>query len=329
MTGAPVPACPSARRDQLAPDFFVVGSVRTGSTLLRLMLGHHPRVCRCDEMEYLVPGIEMQSAGRPIEEYRDFLRYDRIFQLSGFDVPGGADLRELGDDLFRQLAERNPDCDIAGATVHNDFAHLASIWPQAKFIFLDRDPRDVAFSVMNLGWAGTGWYAAQFWVRAKANWERVCAATAPGQRLEIRFEDLVAAPEPVLHKVCDFLDIAFSPAMLEIERDTTYRRPSARAAASWEQRGRQRDIAEVETRIGRDRIAAAGYPLSDYPDVDSGALAMAGFALRDLWHRTRYRIRQYGLYLWLASALSKRSGSQAWRRSVQLRLDAIDNAHLK
>ena len=38
-------------RDPGTPPFFLVGAVRSGTTLLRLLLGNHPRICRCEEFE--------------------------------------------------------------------------------------------------------------------------------------------------------------------------------------------------------------------------------------------------------------------------------------
>ncbi|HSJ17650.1 MAG TPA: sulfotransferase, partial [Solirubrobacterales bacterium] len=40
-----------------------------------------------------------------------------------------------------------------------------------------------------------------------------------GRYLELRYEDLVARPEPMLRAVCGFLDLEFDPGMLGYHRD--------------------------------------------------------------------------------------------------------------
>ncbi|BFM08595.1 sulfotransferase family protein [Halioxenophilus aromaticivorans] len=312
----------------VAPDFFIVGSVRTGSTMLRLMLGHHPEIARCDEMEYLLPGIEMMEEGRPIQAFRDFLEYDRIFQLYDYTIPQAGTYQALSEDIFRQLSEADGRR-ILGGTIHNDFALLAKVWPNCKYIFLDRDPRDVARSVINMGWAGTAWHGAEFWQRAKLNWQELSTRVPESQRLELRFEDLVAEPEALLGKVCKFLGVDYTPEMLGIDSDTTYRPPSKSEAASWEKKSKPREIAEVETRVGKSLIVESGYQVSDYPAIDTGGLAMLQLALRNKYGRSRHQWQQIGFKWWLLRIIANKTGSQALHRYIAPTINAKENEHLK
>jgi hypothetical protein len=95
-------------------------------------------------------------------------------------------------------------------------ALLARLFPEAKFIHIIRDGRDVALSLTDLWFAKRGLGAAAlFWKR------RVELGRAAGSRLEprryreVRYEDLIADPQPVVRGLCDFADLAFEPAMLE------------------------------------------------------------------------------------------------------------------
>ncbi len=311
-----------------APDYFIVGSVRTGSTMLRLMLGHHPEVARCDEMEYLLPGIEMAEEGLPIQAFRDFLQYDRIFQHYGFKLPDAPAFQPLAEDLFRQLFEQDGRR-LLGGTIHNDFALLAKMWPNSKYIFLDRDPRDVARSVINMGWAGTAWHGADFWAKAQDNWQELSAIVPQQQRLALRFEDLVAKPEAVLHQVCDFLEISYTPEMLKIDSDTTYKPPSTTEAASWEKKSKPFEIAEVETRIGKERILQAGYEVSDYPAIATGSFAKAKLSWRNKIGRTRFQWQRLGFKWWLLRVLANKTGSQALHRHIAPEINKIENQYLK
>ena len=53
---------------QFETPFFLVGCVRSGTTVLRLMLGHHSRVCNCDEMDYVTPALV--GASGPVARLR-------------------------------------------------------------------------------------------------------------------------------------------------------------------------------------------------------------------------------------------------------------------
>ena len=53
------------------------------------------------------------------------------------------------------------------------------------------------------------------------------------RRIELKFADLVAQPAIELERIYRFLGVSYEPSMLDIERDTTYRRPSKRDERSW------------------------------------------------------------------------------------------------
>lgn len=94
---------------------------------------------------------------------------------------------------------------------------LAAIWPDARFVVLVRDGRDVALSVMKVPFgANNVWAAARSWASAiRAG--REAARRYPGRVLTVRYEDLVAHPAEEVPKVCAFLALEYSPDMLAIE----------------------------------------------------------------------------------------------------------------
>ncbi|WP_317930300.1 sulfotransferase [Halioxenophilus sp. WMMB6] len=312
----------------IEPSFFVVGSVRVGSTLLRLLIGHHSKICACDEMEYILSGIEMDKAGKSARQYADFLACHRVFLKYQLDTPAPTNFKAMAENIVASLAAKDGR-GLQGGAVHNDFAHLADVWPNAKYIFLDRDPRDVAKSVMNMGWAGTGWRAADYWLKSKENWKKLCTVVKPENRLELRFEDLIANTETELTKVCEFLGVEYEPTMVEIEGDTSYKRPNAAEASSWEKKANPRFVAEVETKIGKPAILASGYKVSDNPAISTSLFARVVLKLKDSWICTRYRISLYGFRLWLDSVLARRTGFSSWQNSVQIRMNAINVTRLK
>ena len=312
------------------PKFFVVGSVRTGSTLLRLMIGHHPDVCECEEMEYLLPGIEIEQSGSSLKKYKEFLKYDRIFKHYQYSIPEcTSNYRDLAESIFGQLIERNQGATVAGGTVHNNFSLLADMWPNAKFIFLDRDPRDVARSVMAMGWSGTGWNAAEYWIKARANWDIVQQKVNAENLLEISFVDLINYPEENLEKVCQLLGITYDESMLQIDSDTSYKSPDKKEAASWQIKSEERDVVEIEARIGLERLKSIGYELSSYPPFVPSMLNLLKIKIRDKWVCTRFKVRRYGLKLWLNDLTLRRIAPIFWQARILPRLNDIDENFLK
>jgi hypothetical protein len=96
--------------------------------------------------------------------------------------------------------------------------HLSAIGemlPEARFIHVIRDGRDVALSLREM------WFSPGSSMEIQAEqWQRCITAArrhglGSGRYLEVRFEDLVAQTAPVLRAICEFIDLPWSPAMLD------------------------------------------------------------------------------------------------------------------
>jgi len=95
---------------------------------------------------------------------------------------------------------------------------IAAVWPEGRFVVLVRDGRDVALSVMSVPFGPNNvWAAARSWATAIRQ-GREAADRYPDRVVTVRYEDLVTDPEPEVARVCDFLELEFSPDMLAIEK---------------------------------------------------------------------------------------------------------------
>jgi Sulfotransferase family len=95
---------------------------------------------------------------------------------------------------------------------------LLAVWPDARFVVMVRDGRDVAVSVRPLPFGpNNAWAAADWWargIRAGAEAQRA----HPREVITVRYEDLVADPAIQVRRICDFLDLAYHDDMLAIDQ---------------------------------------------------------------------------------------------------------------
>jgi len=85
--------------------------------------------------------------------------------------------------------------------------------PEARFIHMIRDGRDVALSLRDRDAGLSTEQIARRW-RHRINRTRRAAQHVPDY-LEIRYEDLVADPEATLRGICAHIELEYSPAMLD------------------------------------------------------------------------------------------------------------------
>jgi hypothetical protein len=217
------------RRDAAGrpPAPFVVGVGRSGTTLLRLMLDAHPELTIPPETHFVPELIRAaDKRGASPERIAEIMISQRQWADFGLDA----------DELRGRLAVLEP-LDAAGAlrafyglyAVRADkprwgdktpiyVEHMREIeaaLPEARFVHLIRDGRDVALSRIRRALdepppAG----------RIARNWKRRIGAARKrarklGHYLELRYEDLVTETEASLRRVCEFVELPYDAAMLD------------------------------------------------------------------------------------------------------------------
>jgi hypothetical protein len=309
------------------PVCFLVGAERSGTTMLRLMLDHHPQIAWCNEFEYAVDRVTDEGRPPDVAEYVDWLSTHRVFQNTGFQADPRLAYQAVIAGFLEQRRSRTGK-PLVGATVHRHFDRLLPLFPDARFIHLVRDGRDVAKSCVGMGWNGNVWTAVHRWIDAEKLWSQLCGRLEPRRRHEVKYETLVSSPEATLAETCDFLGVEYDSAMLDYADNSTYERPDARLAQQWRTKFSEKEIRLVESRIG-PLLAERGYEPSGLPPLQPSLLTRLGLVLSDRWFRARFRLRRYGLRLTFADFLARRSGVRRWRHAVRRRINAIENAHLR
>ncbi|MBI2943869.1 MAG: sulfotransferase [Candidatus Wallbacteria bacterium] len=229
---------------------FIIGTERSGSNLLRLMLDAHSSFAIPHPphfMRYLAP-LAASYGDLSDSENRRRLTTDALLLLRAHIHPW-----EHPIDLETVVAEASPSVFGVVAAIQEQYREQAGArrwgckstftvhyvddvvaeYPDARFLWLVRDPRDVAASAKRAVFCRFHpLLTARLWVeeqeRAAAALERYGAA----QVHLLRYEELVAAPRHRLEQVCAFLGEPFEEAMLQ-HHVTPAAHRLARLSESW------------------------------------------------------------------------------------------------
>lgn len=312
--------------------FFLVGTTRSGTSLLGLMLGSHPEISFPGEFEFAFDfDFAPHGQGHPsLADYHEWLSLDRHFRHHKLRIDPALDYPAL---LRAFLAQMNADSGgahkpLVGVALHRHYDRILPIWPAARFIHLRRDPRDVARSWIQFGWSGNVWAAARTWSELDQLWCGVKARLPKDRFFELRFEDLVSDPPASLGAICDFLGVAYDPKMLAYHRSSTYGPVDPNQIAKWRTALTPNERRILESEIG-DLLVARGYARSGVPTRPIGPVAMQWHAMDDRLRRARARLHMFGFRNLLFDKVALALGNKAWHRRLELERQAIITATLQ
>jgi hypothetical protein len=246
-----VPTTLAQEHPRRAAPIFVIGSPRSGTTLLRLILDSHPRIS-CGEETHFLRDLEA-VVGR---------RWDL---LSRYGIERDWWLRRLRDLYLAfqaevlarsgkaRWAEKDPTYTLL-------LGFIEELFPDALYVHLLRDGHDVVASFRDRwGYASAARAARTEWARyvqaARAHLRHV----GPERGLELRYERLVADPDGAARRLFAFLGEAFVPETVAFD-------PATHAATEryrWFTASRRRAGGETST-IYRSRVGAGGASLDPF-----------------------------------------------------------------
>ncbi|WP_030612910.1 sulfotransferase family protein, partial [Streptomyces fulvoviolaceus] len=272
---------------------FVLGCPRSGTTLLQLMLHAHPRIALPPETRFVLPAYEGRLRFGDLRDPGNRAglaawitgRKETRFDELGLDADTVAERIEggpptLGSALgitLRSYAERHGK--VRWGDKRPAYAlhveEILRLFPDAQFVHLVRDGRDCVASLMGMPWWHRGFHeAVATWAQVMDVTRRYARRLGPDSWHELRFEDLVAHPEPQLRELCRYLGEEYDPGMTEPRRvaekavparKTWHRRThgalDTTRAGSWQQRLTPDQIRLCDAVLG-DRLVRNGYELS-------------------------------------------------------------------
>lgn len=300
---------------------FLVGSERSGTTLLRLMLDHHPQIAFEKEFDFVVARVSDTGELPPLDSYLEWIGTVRG---ADYAIHRRAGYIELVNDFLGQKQAASGGKPHVGATVHRNFDRLRFLWPDARYIHLVRDPRDVARSVVQKGWAGNVYQASELWIDAERCWDSLASHLARARAIEVHYEDLVLRTEAVLAEICRFVGVAYSSQMLRYRADAPqYPPPDSSLVAQWKTKLAAREVALVELRT-RPLMASRGYALSGDALPKVGPIRRALLDADGRMRRLRTRVDVFGVRLVAFELLARRLGLRRLAMRAQERLNAAE-----
>lgn len=194
--------------------------------MLRLMLDAHPELAIPPETYFgpVIAAFDREGTERAVEAIlRSQLWPDCGLPAEEFtrrvDDRSPASAGELLRVFYELYAEQRGKRRWGDKTPHyvESMSTVREMFPEARFVHIVRDGRDVMLSLTPL-WFGPGSLAtaAEFWSQTLIS-AQVQARTLPFY-MEVRYEDLVCDPAASLRQICEFLDLDWSPSMLEYHR---------------------------------------------------------------------------------------------------------------
>ncbi len=231
---------------------FMIGTQRSGSNLLRLMLNQLPEIAAPHPPHILQRMTPLMSA------YGDLQQEDHFTSLVD-DVCRLVELNPVpweGVELDREtIARRVPTRSLMGVfqAVYDQLAQAqgASSWcckslanikflpaiethfKNARYIYLYRDGRDVAVSFRKAIVGEKHFYhIARDWGKTQRLALTMENHISPDRFFRVKYEDMVEEPEAMMLRLCDFLGMEYRQDMLDFHQSDEAHR-AAQSSDLW------------------------------------------------------------------------------------------------
>ena len=219
----------------LHPMPMIVGSPRSGTTLLRLMLDAHSELAIPPETGFLTLTNKLTETADTLREkffeqivnhssWPDFeipheTFWDALTQITPFSLSEG--YRTFYGLYAARHGKRR--CGDKTPIYCRHLNAIRHVLPEARFIHIIRDGRDAALSLRQM-WFSPGWD-----IETQASTWRDCvlaarrAGVGHNDYMEVRYEDLVLNTRETLGQVCAHVRLNYEEGMLNYYKQATER----------------------------------------------------------------------------------------------------------
>lgn len=199
--------------------FFIIGAPRSGTTMLQMALNRHTQIAIPPETAYFA-FLKRSRRG----QLRNWICIEKDLQVQ-IDPPTerlrpGPIAREyfcrIANAFLRRLGKPSPTYFGEKSPQHQRFVpEILQTFPEAKFVLIYRDGRDVALSMTNMPAMPNNLYVNfAVWLHFY-HIQRRLLQQEPQRIFRVRYEDLVKHPEGNLRRILEFLDLEYEPSVAE------------------------------------------------------------------------------------------------------------------
>jgi len=272
---------------------FILGNPRSVTSLLRLMMNSHSLVVSPPESGFLhwwskkyadwqqedVLTSRMKefigdlATSKKIETWN--LNFAQLQEYLFSKRP--ASYAELGEQIYAYYGIASGKKPTAVVDKNNYYIHhlkeLKQVWPDAYFIHLVRDGRDVACSYLEMKSINSDSIykpvltddISKIAMEWKTNNQRIfdfLSTMEPAQVKVIRYEDLILDSRKTLGEVCHFLNMSFDQNMLNYHEEKNHDEP----AQTMDWKKRTLDPPDKE-RVGRYKNSLSAIEITQFNSI--------------------------------------------------------------
>lgn len=231
---------------------FVRGLSRSGGTLMVTVLDAHPDIAMSYELyptlleldgdsgEILNKHVKLFSQSKNIKQAAKKIEDDKFKKFVLRCGRGGLDLKDL-ELIFQEQLSENRSLDTPqdrleliakccrkkmyregksrwGLKCNNKYSDYLSVWPNAYFLNVIRDGRDVLASQLRTGaFKTTPAKLGLSWASTHRTFRKIIENPDVNAH-EVYYEKLVSDPTTEAKKIVDFLGLSYEPEMLEYHK---------------------------------------------------------------------------------------------------------------
>jgi hypothetical protein len=277
----------------MKPPVFIVACPRSGTSFLYHLLlssggfaAFHTQMNAFDVLEPIFGDLGlMKNKKRMMKEWLQ----SKAFHMSGLE-PDAIESRVLNDcqgasDFLRIVMDevaQHQGVDRWVDSTPTNIPHMLRIakdFPEAQFVHIIRDGRDVALSLDKRGWSRPlPWDKNNSLLAAGLYWEwivrkgRDCGRELGPRYMEVRYEELVSEPRHALTRLGDFLQHDLDYDRIQANRVGSVKRPLTSfredlnqgrfsPVGRWKNKFPAKQLAVFESLVG-DYLRELGYALS-------------------------------------------------------------------
>jgi hypothetical protein len=269
---------------------FIISQPRSGSTLLQRILAGNPQVHTTPEPWLMLHPIYSLRIDGYKAEYNEQLAHTALIDFLSSIQDGEKKHLEAIAKMASYLY--NLSCEEAGKTYFVDktpryyliISELSKIFPDAKFIFLFRNPLSVLASILNTlvkeHWLLLARYKHDL-ITAPDLLLNSLSVMDDGQSIKVNYEELVSQPDIQVRRLCEHIGLDYQDEMINYGRkkftlghmgDTTninkYSSPTTENIDRWlkicEHRQPRHFVEEYLNFLGPIRLSKMGY---DYENI--------------------------------------------------------------